>query len=140
MLFFFWKVYSPRMFLSYFHFPWNIRIYLLTSKTPQDVNNSFWFLHGMNELLYAILCMSEATFGVWLWPQLSWCSMYTSRQYFVIKIYKNINHRYFNVLLELPKGMSLIGSFLVPSFSLVVTLEKIVLIKKVHSEHNYKSI
>ena len=66
--------------------------------------------------------------------------MYTSRQYFVIKMYKNINHRYFNFLFELPKGMSLIGSYLVPSFSLVVTLEKIVLIKKVHSEHNYKSI
>ena len=113
---------------------------MLTSKTPQDVNNSFWFLHGMNELLYAILCMSEATFGVWLWPQLSWCSMYTSRQYFVIKIYKNINHRYFDFLFDLPKGMSLIGSYLVPSFSLVVTLEKIVFIKKIYSELNYKSI
>ena len=62
--------------------------------------------------------------------------MYTSRQYFVIKIYKNINHRYFNVLFELPKGMSLIGSFLVPSFSLVVTFEKIVLIKNNYSELN----
>ena len=112
---------------------------LLTVKTAQDVNDSFWFLHGMKELLQAILCMSEATFGVWLWPQLSWCSMYTSRQYFVIKIYKNINHRYFNFLFELPKGMSLIGSYLVPSFSLVVTLEKIVLIKKVYSELNYES-
>ena len=64
--------------------------------------------------------------------------MYTSRQYFVIKIYKNINHRYFNFLFELPKGMSLIGSYLVPSFSLVVSLEKILFIKKVYSELNYK--
>ena len=64
--------------------------------------------------------------------------MYRSRQYFVIKIYKNINHRYF--LSELPKGMSLIGSYSVPSFSLVITREKIVLIKKIYSELNYKSI
>ena len=62
--------------------------YLLTAKTTQDVNNSFWLIHGMKELLWAILCMSEATFGVWLWPQLSWCSMYVSRNCFVIKIYK----------------------------------------------------
>ena len=66
--------------------------------------------------------------------------MYTSRHYFVIKIYKNINHRYFSFLFELLKGMSLIASYLVPSFGLVVTLEEIVLNKKVHSEHNYKSI
>ena len=45
--------------------------YLLTAKTTQDVNNSLWFLHGLKELLYAILCMSEATIGVSLWPQLS---------------------------------------------------------------------
>ena len=62
------------------------------------------------------------------------------RHYFVIKIYQNINHRYFNFLFELPKGMSLIGSYLVPSFSVVVTVEKIVLIKKVYSELNSKSI
>ena len=137
MLFFFWKVYSPRMFLSYFHFPWNIRIYLLTSKTPQDVNNSFWFLHGMNELLYAILCMSEATFGVWLWPQLSWCSMYTSRHYFVIKIYKNINHRYFNFLFELLSGGTLLNWLLFktkfqPRWSLIVLIA--------YSKINYKSL
>ena len=51
---------------------------------------------------------------------------------------QNINRRYFNFLFELPKGMSLIGSYLLPSFSLV-TLEKIVLIKKVYSEINDKS-
>ena len=53
--------------------------------------------------------------------------MYTSRQYFVIKIYKNINHRCFNFLFELLKGMSLIGSYLD-----LITLEKIVLIKKIY--------
>ena len=31
-------------------------------------------------------------------------------------------------------------SYLVPTFSLAVTLEKIVLIKKIYSELNYKSI
>ena len=66
--------------------------------------------------------------------------MYTSCHYFVIKIYNNINHRYFNFLFELPKGMSLIGSYLVPSFSLVISLEKIVFIKKVYSELITKSI
>ena len=66
--------------------------------------------------------------------------MYTSHQYFVIKIYKNINHHYFDFLFDLPKEMSLIGSYLVPSFSLDVTLEKIVFIKKIYSELNYKSI
>ena len=60
--------------------------------------------------------------------------------YFVLKIYKNINHHYLNFLFELPKGISLIGSYLVPSFSLVITLEKIILIKNVYSELNYKSI
>ena len=59
------------------------------------------------------------------------------RLLFVTKIYKNI---YFNFLFELPKGMSLIGSYLVPSFSLVISLEKIVFIKKVYSELITKSI
>ena len=53
--------------------------------------------------------------------------MYTSRQYFVIKIYKNINHHYFDFLFELPKGMSLIGSYLD-----LITLEKIVLTKTIY--------
>ena len=57
------------------------------------------------------------------------------RSLFVIKIYKNI---YFSFLFELPKGMSLIGSYLVPSFSLAVSLEKIVFIKKVYRKLNYK--
>ena len=61
--------------------------------------------------------------------------MYTSHQYFVIKIYKNINHRYFDFLFDLPKEI-----YLVPSFSLDVTLEKIVFIKKIYTELNYKSI
>ena len=47
-------------------------------------------------------------------------------------------HRFFNFLFELPNGMSLIGSYLLPSFSLVVTLEKIVLTKKIYSKLNYK--
>ena len=64
--------------------------------------------------------------------------MHMSHNYFVIKIYKKYNHRYFNFLLELPNGMSLTGSYLLPSFSLVATLEKIVLIKKVYSKLNYK--
>ena len=33
---------------------------------------------------------------------------------------RNINHRHFNFLFELPNGMSLIGSLLLPSFSLAV--------------------
>ena len=86
--------------------------YLLTRKTTQDIDNSFWFLHGIKELLQAILCMSEATFGVWLWPQLSWCSMYMSRHYFVIKIYKNLNHRYFKFLCELLSVWALLNWFL----------------------------
>ena len=42
--------------------------YLLTAKTTRDVNNSLTFLHDMKKLLQVILCMSEATIGVWLWP------------------------------------------------------------------------
>ena len=104
--------------------------YLLTRKTTQDIDNSFWFLHGIKELLQAILCMSEATFGVWLWPQLSWCSMYMSRHYFVIKIY-NIIHCYSNFLLfELPNGMSLIGSYLLPSLAWSLLLKRFFLLKK----------
>ena len=60
--------------------------YLATAKTTQDVNNSLSFLHGIKEILLAILCMSEANFGVSIWPQLSWCSMYMSRHYFVSRI------------------------------------------------------
>ena len=40
--------------------------HLLTGKTIQEVNNFLRFLHGMNELLWAILHMLEATIGVWL--------------------------------------------------------------------------
>ena len=102
------------------------------------INNFLWFLHSMKELLWAILFMSEPTFGVWLWPQLSWCSMCMSRYYFVSKIYHKYQSSLFNLLFELPNGMYLIASYLLPSFSLV-TLEKIVLIKKVYSKINYKS-
>ena len=63
-----------------------------------------------------------------------------ARHYFVIKIHKKYQSSlYFNFLFELPDGMSLIGSYLLPSFTLVVTLGKIVLIEKVYSELNYKS-
>ena len=50
--------------------------HFLTAKTTQDVNNFIRFLHGMKELLWTILCMSETAIGVWLWPQLSRCSIY----------------------------------------------------------------
>ena len=55
-----------------------------------------------------------------------------------VQFTRNINHRYFSFLFELPNGMTLIGSYLLPSFSLV-PLEKIVVINKVYSETNYKS-
>ena len=42
----------------------------------------------MKELLQAIFYMLEATFGVWLWHQLNWYSMYMSLHSFVYKIYK----------------------------------------------------
>ena len=58
--------------------------------------------------------------------------MYMSRQ---VKFTRNVNHRYFNFLFELHNRTPLIGSYLLPSFSLV-TLEKIVLIKEVYSEIN----
>ena len=38
--------------------------YLLTAKTIQDVNNFLRLLHIMKDLLQAIPCMSEATFGI----------------------------------------------------------------------------
>ena len=53
-----------------------------------------------------------------------------------VKFTENINHRYFNFLLELRNGMSSVGPYLLPSFSFVA-LGKIVLIKKVYSEINY---
>ena len=52
-----------------------------------------------------------------------------------VKFTGNINHCCFNFLFELPSKMPLIGSYLLPSFSLV-TLEKIVLIEKVYNEIN----
>ena len=42
----------------------------------------------------------------------------------VSKFTRNINHRYFIFLFELPNRMPITGSYLLPSFSLV-TLEKI---------------
>ena len=59
-----------------------------------------------------------------------------ARHYFVIKIYKKYQPSLFNFLFELPNGMSLIGSYLFPSFGFVVTLQKIVFIKKAYSELN----
>ena len=86
-LLFFLEGLQPQNILNMFLFSMK-HSYLLTAKTTQDVNNFFWFLNEMKELLQAILCMSKTTFGVWLWPQLSWCNMYMSHHYFVIKIYK----------------------------------------------------
>ena len=62
-----------------------------------------------------------------------------SRHYFIIKIQKKYQPSLFNFLFELPLRMSLIDSYLLPSFSLAVTLEKIALTKKVYSKLNYKS-
>ena len=57
-----------------------------------------------------------------------------------VKFKRNINHHYFNILFELPNEISLIGSYLLPSF-ILVTLGKIVIIKKVYSENfHYKLI
>ena len=98
--------------------------YLLTAKTTQDVIILSGFYMVWATL--TILRMPEATIGVWLWPQLSWCSMYMSRVIILqVKFARNIKHRYFNFLFELHKGMSLTGSYLLlyVSFSLV-TLEK----------------
>ena len=80
-------------------------------------------MHDRSNFWYLIMASIKLIQYVYVWSL------------FVIKIYKNI---YFNFLFELPKGMSLIGSYLVPSFSLVVSLEKILFIKKVYSELNYK--
>ena len=38
--------------------------YLLTVRITPDITNSLWFLHGMKELLQAILCILEVTFGI----------------------------------------------------------------------------
>ena len=62
-----------------------------------------------------------------------------SRHDFIIKIHKKYQPSLFNFLFELPLRMSLIDSYLLPSFSLAVTLEKIALTKKVYSKLNYKS-
>ena len=50
-----------------------------------------------------------------------------ARHYFASKFTRNINYRYFNFLFEPQSGMYLSGSYLLPSFSLVV-LGKIALI------------
>ena len=65
--------------------------------------------------------------------------MFISRHYFVSRIKnirevefaRDINHRCFNFLLELLKRISLIGSYLLPGFRSLVTLEKIVFLKTV---------
>ena len=61
--------------------------YLLTTKTTPDVNN--FPIFTWYEIV--TVCSSlhvRATFDVFLWPQLSWCSMYKLRHSFLSKIYK----------------------------------------------------
>ena len=49
-LLFFLEGLQPQNILNMFLFSMK-HSYLLTAKTTQDVNNSFWLLHGMKELL-----------------------------------------------------------------------------------------
>ena len=43
----------------------------LNGKATPDFDNSHRVINGMKELLYATICMLEATFCLWLWNQLS---------------------------------------------------------------------
>ena len=82
----------------------------------------------MKELLYAIPCILEKTFGGWLWSQLNWYSIYVLSHSVVSKIYKK-----YKSSLILSLKMSLICFYLLSSFRLI-TLEKI--IKKVYTVIN----
>ena len=45
----------------------------------------------------AILYMLDATFGIWLWPHLTWGSLYIPGHFFCEQIFKrNINDCYCN--------------------------------------------
>ena len=111
--------------------------YLLTAKTTQNVN-IFYDVYMVWKSYCRQFCMSEATFCVCLWPQLSWCSMYMLRNYFV----SNISKKYKSFLVQFsvwaPQWNDLNLLLFITKFH-VSTLEKIVLIKKVYSELIYKS-
>ena len=107
--------------------------YLLTANTPPDVHNSLIFTW-----------YERATVGNSLHVWSNFCCLimtstklmqYVTSFSLVSKFTRNINHRYFIFLFELPNRMPITGSYLLPSFSLV-TLEKILLIKKVWHEIN----
>ena len=103
---------------------------------PQNVLVMFLFSMKHSYLLTENITPGVLTFFVvWLWPQLSWCSMYILRYSFVSEIYKkykgifrNISRRYLNFLFELPNQMFLIG------FYSVSLLTKILFFKKVYCE------
>ena len=78
---------QPQNVLTMFLFSMK-HLYVLTMKITPGINIFFWILHGMKELRQAIFCMLEATFGDWLWPQLSCYSMFISLNSFVSEIYK----------------------------------------------------
>ena len=95
----------------------NVFNFLSFSKAEQKLDNS---LHV------------RQFFGIWLRHQCNWYSMYMSRIILFKWVFKrNISHRYFNFLFELPNlKTSLICSYILSIYSLV-TLEKVVLLKKI---------
>ena len=110
-------------------------LYLLMTKTSPYINNSHKFWHGVKEVPLPILCILISTLGVWLRPQLNWCSAYMSHVILLqVKILTKISHRCFDFLFELSSfKMFLICYYLLPIFRLA-TLEKFVLIKKWYGE------
>ena len=60
--------------------------YLLTTEITPDVDNSMLLCYYMLCKSCIVLCMLDATFYVWLWPQLNWSSMYMPGHFFVTKM------------------------------------------------------
>ena len=83
---------------------------------------------------YAILCMLDATFGAWWWPELNWCNMYQMLCFCKQIVKRIINDCYCNFLcLDFPpwKCSSLLLFFIL-NFSLFF-LTKFLLIKKMYN-------
>ena len=79
--------------------------------------------------------MLNTTFGIWLWPQLNWFSMYMLRHSFVSKFLKEVSIiviLIFCLKISTSK-MSLICSYLLSIYSFA-TLETLGLIKKIMVE------
>ena len=79
---FFWSCLQPQNVFITFLFSMKY-LYLASSKTTPDVNNSLWFLHVVQDLGDSLHV--DAPFGVWLWPQLNgFCSFSSTCIYRVI--------------------------------------------------------